>query len=651
MRVLAALLLVGCGEEEPDPLDRVRDGRVEAALADLAADPPPYPALAGPARQLQALSPVQAEVARVGREMMVARAQEKLEAGDLEAAAKLVALVAAAYPGAADVAAVEAGIDAGLAVAPPAVRAVVLATRASALGASPERAAPVRAAAREAEVGARFAPDRVEEAVAAYVGVTADGAAHLLGRIDSDFHRAPDWAACAAAGRGSLGAMAAAAGPHWPRLADVSLPPLAVTDRASAEADLRAAVAAYGAAGVPSGVVAGLWAEAALHALDPWSRPVWPAEIASWEAGHAGISHGVGLELDLDPSGAVVVDRPLPDAPAWASGIHQGDRLLAMRDDTGALTLDDLPADRRLAVARAGLVGPTGTTVVLTTRRGDAPPTDVAVVRGPVVLETVRGWARGSDNAWTPFLGDGIAYVDIDRFKPTTEAAFDALLDPHLDDIDAVVIDLRGNPGGDINSAVQIADRFVQDGYLANLSGRVLPETTGDVDPQTGEKLAAWNEALPGHALEGTPVAVLVDGDTASAAEVLAGALQERAGAIVVGEPTWGKGEAQALRSEPEHGYAVQFTNVVWATPSRRPLSAGSGIQPDLVVPAGPAATFQLDRLASRRGALRVHADGTPMRWKDPGLTDGVPALEADAAVLTAELALRARLLAATPPG
>ena len=90
--------------------------------------------------------------------------------------------------------------------------------------------------------------------------------------------------------------------------------------------------------------------------------------------------------------------------------------------------------------------------------------------------------------------------------------------------------------------------------WPAELSGRVEPDTGPDIDPETGRKLIPWNHAVPGHALEGVPVVVLVDAETASAAEILAGLLQERAGAVVLGAPTWGKGLAQALRAEPAGG-------------------------------------------------------------------------------------------------
>src|SRR5690606_2525549 len=121
---------------------------------------------------------------------------------------------------------------------------------------------------------------------------------------------------------------------------------------------------------------------------------------------------------------------------------------------------------------------------------------------------------------------------------------------------------------------------------------------------------------------ESIPLVVLVDRDTSSAAEILAGALQERARAVVVGAPTWGKGLSQALRAAPGGGYALQVTNLVWTLPSGRQLSheleGGGGIRPDLHVELGPAERYLVAQLTSRRTALRTHADGTPMRPTTP---------------------------------
>mgnify|MGYP002632324013 CR=1 FL=1 len=267
--------------------------------------------------------------------------------------------------------------------------------------------------------------------------------------------------------------------------------------------------------------------------------------------------------------------------------------------------------------------------------------------RAPVSMKTVEGYARGPDNAWSVWLQPGVAYAHITDFRASTEPDLDALFEPWLDEIQVVVLDLRGNPGGNVNAAVQVADRFVAEGLLAGIDGRVLPDTGPEIDPETGARLADWNEALPGHALEGVPVVVLVDGDTASSAEVLAGALQERAEAFVIGSPTWGKGYAQALRGG-EADWALQLTNLVWTLPSGRRLDREGGIQPALVLAAtSPGERFRLAELYEGRAALRVHDDGSPMSPVGPRARDGLPELSGDPALVAARLVARSLLVPA----
>jgi carboxyl-terminal processing protease len=329
------------------------------------------------------------------------------------------------------------------------------------------------------------------------------------------------------------------------------------------------------------------------------------------------------------------------DSSAWSSGVHQGDVVLRV----DALILADVDGDR-LAAAEAALRGPVGSEVTLLLQRGERDPFDLTLTRAPIVIETVSGYQRRADASWDPWLDedDGLAYLRIDAFKPSTEAAFDALTLPIRDRLQGVVLDLRGNPGGDIASAVQIADRFVADGWLIEVSGRVMPESGALFDAPEGETLAEWNEAAPGHDLEGVPVVVLVDTGTASAAELLAGALQGRADAWVVGAPTWGKGRTQALRAELEFPYAVQYTNLVWTLPGGQALDRdlGGGIRPDVHIALSVGEQYLARRLAHKRDAVRHHADGSPMSHKDLGRRYDLPDLDVDPGILAATLVMRA---------
>ncbi len=650
---LAAAALLGCG---PDP----EALRAQAATGDLSV----LEALAGlpltgdqsgmveRAQQLRRVLPELDALTQAEGPMLSRAVDEALAAGDLVGAASRLSIAVEA--GRTDIAPVAAAIESAARQADASVEHQVLAALADVWS---ERSAAqhhrLENDAIQAAVTARYSDGYRSGVRAGQVGITRAAAESLLRLLDREYVVEVDWTTATQQAASRLGALgrSASARTTWPGLADAVFTggPSQSVDEALARLDMALRVGKE--AGVPDEVVLDEWVTGALASLDPWTQAVWPAEIAAWSAGHEGVRLGVGLVLEEGPEGTVVIDHPIPDTPAWASGVHQGDRVVSMTDATGSAQIADWPAGERLGLATAALQGPADTAIRLEIQPPDATETrSVHLIRGPVVQETVEGWSRSADdNRWVSLRSHGVAYVRIPRFKPTTEAAFDTLMEPILDQVRGVVIDLRGNPGGDVNSAVQIADRFVADGWLADLSGRVLPETGPDHDPVTGAALAEWNQAIPGHALEGVPVAILVDDQTASAAEVLAGSLAERADAVVVGQPTWGKGLAQALRVDEKGDYAVQFTNVVWTLPSGRRLShrmSGGGIEPDVVLPLGPASRFQLQRDRTVRGALRVHADGTPMRARQPGARSDLPPLSDDPAVLAAELVLLARMLA-----
>ncbi|MCB9760361.1 MAG: hypothetical protein H6739_11035 [Alphaproteobacteria bacterium] len=636
------LLLAGC-TPPPDPqavaaqlLAGDRDG-ARAALADLDADSPliPWRDLLDRAAALDA---EQASLRQAERAVLLDTARTGLETGDLDAVAPALRALGQLDPedpeliAILDTLAAEAG-------GAPAPRAAALWALLAALRPTPE----AEAQRDRARLLARYAPETFD--LRGLTGATPEAGCHLLDRLDREYHRAPDWPAVVAAAQAHLGWLQEdpSAQARWPGLASA---PFADMRAEVPCAALQAAAAAAEAAEVPAPLAVDAWLAGALGHLDPWTRVVWPAEIASWTAHHEGVRVGPGLSLSQDEAGDVYVSALDLSGPAWASGAHVGDRVDAMEDHRGRFVLAETPAETRLAAAVGSLPEAPDTPLTLSLNRPGVGPLTVTVTRGPVTEETVWGLARGPDNAWDVWLDPdaGLAYVRVLGFRPPTEADFDALLE--FSGARGVVLDLRGNGGGDINAAVQIADRFVAEGVLAETSGRVQPDTGPETDPATGEALAPWNHAVPGHALEGAAVVVLVDADTASAAEVLAGALQERAGAALVGAPTWGKGMAQALRISEDPLYAVQFTNLVWTLPSGRQLAhgLGGGITPSLEARLSPAAGYQVHLDARRRAALQAHADGTPMPPPDFVAREDLPTLSGDPALVLAELALRARL-------
>ena len=416
----------------------------------------------------------------------------------------------------------------------------------------------------------------------------------------------------------------------------------AVDSVGALEARLLAIVEVLTERGVPEEVAVYEVVAGALDALDPWTRVVWPAQIAAWSDHHEGVRHGVGLDLRM-VDGAILCQAPIFGSPAYAAGVHQGDVVVAIDQ----VNLATLPVASRMVLAQAALHGEDGTRVVLSIRRGGQ-ERHLTIERSPVEEPVVRGYRRGADNHWNYWidLQRRIAYVRVTEFRPHTDDRIAAA----LSDLEArgVVLDLRGNPGGDVDAAVGTADLFLTEGTMATLTGRVPLDLPPAFDEE-GNQLPAWNEAVPGHPLEGHEVVVLIDRETASAAEIVAGALQQLGGAPVVGQRSYGKGLSQALRADQERGFALQLTNLEWQLPDgrnlhRHPGAERWGIDPSLVMPLDPAERYLIEGMRRQREHLRVHGDGEPVPSIDLTRRPGMPELSADPQVWAATLVLRARL-------
>lgn len=367
----------------------------------------------------------------------------------------------------------------------------------------------------------------------------------------------------------------------------------------------------------PAELVTATFTEAVLAGLDPWTKPIWPKQVASWQQHHDGVFPGiVGVVLDED-DGGLFVRQLVEGAPAWAAGVQVYDRVR---------TLDgEAPASLQEAVST--LAGANGTPLTLGLRR-DGKDLEITVERASVAETTVSGWTR-EGTAQEVLAGPGVAWFHLHAFRPSTDDRFLELL-PDPATLEAVVLDLRGNGGGDLDAALAIADAFVRSGPLVTAETRMELERPVD-----------WGMATPVAPLADCRVAVLVDRDTGSSAEILAGALQHH-GATVIGERTAGKGTGQILRTDEELGFAIQFTHLRWQLPDGRALHRADdattwGITPDLSDHASPTERFMVGVLRARREALAVHADGSPMPWTGPTVDPALPTFHLDP---TAELAL-----------
>ena len=292
-----------------------------------------------------------------------------------------------------------------------------------------------------------------------------------------------------------------------------------------------------------------------LAALDPHSSYLEAGDYAQLRTTTEGEYGGVGLSVTME-DGAVKVITPTEDTPADKAGIKAGDYITHVNGELlYGLNLDE-------AVEK--LKGNPGTQVKLTiVRPGRDKPLDMTITRAKIVLRPVK---------WE--VKDGIGIVNINTFAGNTGAATEAALTA----IDKAtggkplgyVVDLRSNPGGLLNEAVRVSDAFLERGEIVSERGR----DKRDLD--------SWY-AKPGDMAHGLPVIVLVDVGSASAAEIVAGALQDHRRAIVMGERSFGKGSVQGV-SELSPTSALRLTIARYYTPSGRSVQAG-GIEPDINVP------------------------------------------------------------------
>ena len=292
---------------------------------------------------------------------------------------------------------------------------------------------------------------------------------------------------------------------------------------------------------------------AVLADLDNHSRFLDADEYADVLVSASSRYSGVGLDVAVN-DGKLTVVAPLEGTPAQRAGIMPDDVLISV---------DDIPVDPQDTQATINRMrGEPGTKVTLdVARSGEQDSLRFALTRAEVRLTTVHA----------EFLGDGFAYVRVSSFTDGTgeelREAVDELLAGY--DVQAVVLDLRDNPGGTLGAAVEVADTFMEDGLIVLGRGRI-------------SEARFVEYATPGDIIDGRKLIVLVDRRSASAAEIVAAALQENKRARLVGERTYGKGSVQTVIPLAD-GSALKLTTSEYFTPSGRSID-GTGIEPDLAV-------------------------------------------------------------------
>jgi carboxyl-terminal processing protease len=313
-----------------------------------------------------------------------------------------------------------------------------------------------------------------------------------------------------------------------------------------------------------------------LSGLDPHSAFLDKNEYQQMQIITTGQFGGLGLEV-TQQDGAVVVVSPIDGTPAAQAGVRTGD-VIARVNDTD---LTGLSLDQAVALMR----GKPGSRVSLTIlRRGATGPLTFTLTRVEVHVASVR----------SRLLEPGYGYVRISQFSEDTgdavAKAVQALSKQNHAALKGLILDLRNNPGGLLDAAVSVSDAFLNSGVIVVAKGRA-PDSN------------FMRRATPGDILNGAPLVVLVNGGTASAAEITAGALQDNHRAVILGTQTFGKGSVQTVIPLPQ-GAALKLTTSLYYTPSGHSIQA-EGIKPNIVVPE-----FQLSAPVANDNLTEANLEG-----------------------------------------
>jgi carboxyl-terminal processing protease len=291
-----------------------------------------------------------------------------------------------------------------------------------------------------------------------------------------------------------------------------------------------------------------------MNTLDPHSVFLTPEEFKELEVETTGIFSGIGIEITLK-DGILTVVSPIEGTPADKAGLHPGDKILQIEDKiTKNMTMNE---------AVRLIRGPKGTKVNLTIlHEGAKEPVKYSIIREVIPIKSVK----------SKMLEDGYGYVRISTFQEKTDDDLRVALkklESAKGGLKGLVLDLRNDPGGLLNEAVKVADEFLESGLIVYTQGRIKEQN-----------LKFY--AHPNKAPRTYPLVVLVNEGSASASEIVAGALQDQKRAVILGTPTFGKGSVQTIISLDDNS-GLKLTTARYFTPSGRSIQA-KGITPDIII-------------------------------------------------------------------
>lgn len=336
--------------------------------------------------------------------------------------------------------------------------------------------------------------------------------------------------------------------------------------------------------------------------LDPHSSYMDEKEFGDMQVQTRGEFGGLGIEVTME-SGLVKVVSPIFDTPAYRAGVQASDFITHLDDESiMGLSLNEAVDKMR---------GKVGTPIKITIRRQDVPdPIEITLVRDIIKIESVKFEMIGTD----------IGYIRITTFNQNTDAGikkaiadFKANKDNNLT---GIILDVRNNPGGLLDQAISVSDLFLDKGEIVSTRGRHAQDTERD-------------NASPGDITDGLPIVVLINNGSASASEIVAGALQDHRRGLIAGTQSFGKGSVQTVIPLPGHG-AMRLTTARYYTPSGRSIQA-KGIEPDIKIEQAKLEAIKTDRISESdlRGALDNKKPEKPKVEDAPAATEATGVVDA----------------------